>query len=72
MQSARMVREPSGMMLALNALAAGFLAPLAALVASGQQLQTMGAHLNPYGDVLEAGGVYAGLVGSQGIGMARG
>lgn len=43
-----------GMMLALNALAAGFLAPLAALVASGQQLQSMGAHLNRMADVLEA------------------
>ena len=43
-----------GTMLALNALAAGFLAPLAALVASGQQLQSMGAHLNRMADVLEA------------------
>ncbi|MEX1019712.1 MAG: peptidase domain-containing ABC transporter [Litorilinea sp.] len=43
-----------GMMLALNALATGFLTPLAALVASGQQLQTMGAHLNRMADVLEA------------------
>ena len=43
-----------GMMLALNALAAGFLAPLAALVSSGQQLQSMGAHLNRMSDVLEA------------------
>lgn len=43
-----------GTMLALNALAAGFLAPLAALVASGQQLQSMGAHLSRMSDVLEA------------------
>ena len=43
-----------GAMLALNVLATGFLAPLAALVASGQQLQSMGAHLNRMADVLEA------------------
>lgn len=43
-----------GMMLALNALATGFLTPLAALVSSGQQLQSMGAHLNRMSDVLEA------------------
>lgn len=43
-----------GMMLALNALAAGFLTPLAALVAAGQQLQTVGAQLQRMADVLEA------------------
>ncbi len=43
-----------GMMLALNTLAVGFLAPLSSLIASGQQLQSMGAHLNRMADVLEA------------------
>jgi ABC-type bacteriocin/lantibiotic exporter with double-glycine peptidase domain len=43
-----------GTMLALNALAASFLAPLASLVASGQQLQLVGAHLDRIADVVEA------------------
>lgn len=43
-----------GTMLALNALAVGFLTPLGALVASGQQLQTVGVHLNRLADVLES------------------
>ncbi len=43
-----------GAMLALNSLALGFLMPLDALVASGQQLQSMGAHLSRMADVLEA------------------
>ena len=44
-----------GTMLALNALAAGFLAPLTSLVSTGQQLQMVGAHLDRIADVLEAG-----------------
>jgi ABC-type bacteriocin/lantibiotic exporter with double-glycine peptidase domain len=43
-----------GTMLALNALAASFLAPLASLVSSGQQLQLVGAHLDRIADVVEA------------------
>jgi ABC-type bacteriocin/lantibiotic exporter with double-glycine peptidase domain len=43
-----------GAMLALNSLALGFLTPLDALVASGQQLQSVGAHLSRMADVLEA------------------
>lgn len=43
-----------GTMLALNALAASFLAPLSSLVASGQGLQMAGAHLDRIADVLEA------------------
>jgi ABC-type bacteriocin/lantibiotic exporter with double-glycine peptidase domain len=43
-----------GTMLALNALAASFLAPLASIVSSGQQLQLAGAHLDRLADVLEA------------------
>ncbi len=43
-----------GAMLALNSLALGFLMPLDALVASGQQLQSVGAHLSRMADVLEA------------------
>ncbi len=43
-----------GAMLALNTLALGFLTPLDALVASGQQLQSVGAHLSRMADVLEA------------------
>lgn len=43
-----------GAMLALNTLAMGFLTPLDALVASGQQLQSVGAHLSRMADVLEA------------------
>lgn len=43
-----------GTMLALNALANSFLSPLIALVASGQQLQMVGAHLERISDVLEA------------------
>jgi len=42
-----------GAMLALNTLAMGFLTPLNALVASGQQLQSVGAHLSRMADVLE-------------------
>ncbi|MGH9836127.1 MAG: peptidase domain-containing ABC transporter [Blastocatellia bacterium] len=43
-----------GTMLALNALAASFLAPLASLVASGQQFQLVSAHLDRIADVVEA------------------
>ena len=43
-----------GTMVALNALAAAFLAPLASLVSSGQQLQLIGAHLERIADVTEA------------------
>lgn len=43
-----------GTMLALNALAAAFLAPLTSLVSSGQRLQLAGAHLERLADVLEA------------------
>lgn len=43
-----------GTMLALNALAATFLQPLASLVSSGQQLQAVGSHLERIADVLEA------------------
>ena len=43
-----------GAMLALNTLALGFLAPLSSLVASGQQLQSVGAHLARMADVLGA------------------
>jgi ABC-type bacteriocin/lantibiotic exporter with double-glycine peptidase domain len=43
-----------GTMLALNALAAAFLAPLASLIANGQRLQMVGAHLERIGDVLQA------------------
>jgi HlyB family type I secretion system ABC transporter len=43
-----------GTMLALNALAAAFLAPLTSLVASGQRLQLVQAHFERVGDVLEA------------------
>lgn len=43
-----------GTMLALNALAASFLTPLASLVSSGQQIQLVGAHLDRISDVLEA------------------
>ena len=57
-----------GEMLALNALAVGFLAPLDALVGSAQQFQTVGAHLNRLADVLgtpreEAGAVAPALTG---------
>src|SRR5436305_11532943 len=41
-------------MVALNALAAAFFAPLASLVSSGQQLQLIGAHLERIADVTEA------------------
>ena len=47
-------RMSIGMMLAMNALAASFLAPALSLVASGQQLQIAGAHLERISDVLEA------------------
>jgi ABC-type bacteriocin/lantibiotic exporter with double-glycine peptidase domain len=43
-----------GTMLALTALAAGFLAPLNSLVSSGQQLQTVQAHLERIADVTMA------------------
>jgi ATP-binding cassette, subfamily B, bacterial len=43
-----------GMMLALNALATSFLSPLASLVSTGQQLQTVAAHLDRITDVIEA------------------
>ncbi len=43
-----------GTMLALNALAAAFLAPLGSLVSSGQQLQLVRAHLDRIADVAEA------------------
>jgi len=43
-----------GTMLAVNALAASFLAPLASLMSSGQQLQLACAHLDRLADVLEA------------------
>ncbi|HEX6552606.1 MAG TPA: peptidase domain-containing ABC transporter [Ktedonobacteraceae bacterium] len=43
-----------GTMVALNALAAAFFAPLASLVSSGQQFQLMGAHLERIADVTEA------------------
>lgn len=47
-------RMTIGAMLALNALAASFLSPLASLVSNGQRLQLAGAHLERIGDVLEA------------------
>ncbi|MFT3771499.1 MAG: peptidase domain-containing ABC transporter [Minicystis sp.] len=43
-----------GTMLALNALAALFLAPLASFVSNGQRLQLVGAYLERIADVLEA------------------
>lgn len=43
-----------GTMLALNALAAAFLAPLGSLVSSGQQLQLVRAHFDRIADVMEA------------------
>lgn len=43
-----------GSMLALNAIAIAFLAPLASLVASSQQLQLVGAHFERLADVLTA------------------
>jgi ABC-type bacteriocin/lantibiotic exporter with double-glycine peptidase domain len=43
-----------GTMLALQAVAAAVLTPLASLVATGQRLQLVGAHLDRLGDVLEA------------------
>jgi NHLM bacteriocin system ABC transporter peptidase/ATP-binding protein len=43
-----------GTMLALQALAASVLAPLGSLVANGQRLQMVGAHLDRLADVLEA------------------
>jgi len=46
-------RMSLGTMLALSALASSFLAPLASLVASGQSLQLVGAHLERIGDVLQ-------------------
>ncbi|MDJ0620557.1 MAG: peptidase domain-containing ABC transporter [Calothrix sp. MO_192.B10] len=43
-----------GTMLAMNAIAALFLAPIASLVTSGQYLQVAGAHLERLTDVLQA------------------
>lgn len=43
-----------GTMLALNALAAAFLAPLSSLVSNGQQLQLVRSHLERLVDVMEA------------------
>ncbi len=43
-----------GTMLALQALAASVLTPLASLVANGQRLQLVGAHLERLADVLDA------------------
>ncbi|MGE3798627.1 MAG: peptidase domain-containing ABC transporter [Thermomicrobiales bacterium] len=43
-----------GTMLALQAMAAGVLAPLASLVANGQRLQLVGAHLDRLSDILDA------------------
>jgi HlyB family type I secretion system ABC transporter len=43
-----------GAMLALNALAASVLTPLASLAATGQRLQLVGAHLERIADVLQA------------------
>ncbi|HEU5230057.1 MAG TPA: peptidase domain-containing ABC transporter [Ktedonobacteraceae bacterium] len=43
-----------GTMLALNALAAAFLAPLGSLVSSGQSLQLVRSHLDRIADVMEA------------------
>jgi ABC-type bacteriocin/lantibiotic exporter with double-glycine peptidase domain len=43
-----------GTMLALQALATSTLAPLASLVANGQRLQLVGAHLDRLSDVLDA------------------
>ncbi|WP_208729938.1 peptidase domain-containing ABC transporter [Corallococcus exercitus] len=47
-------RMSLGTMLALNAVAAAFLAPLASLVATGQQLQLAGAHMGRILDLVEA------------------
>ncbi len=43
-----------GTMVALEALAAAFLAPLASVVSSGQQFQLVGAHLERIADVTES------------------
>lgn len=43
-----------GMMLALNALAVGFLTPLSTLVSSGLQLQLLGGYIERIDDVLSA------------------
>jgi ATP-binding cassette subfamily B protein len=43
-----------GGMLALNALVAGFLSPVGSLIANGQQLMLVGAHLERISDVLQA------------------
>jgi ABC-type bacteriocin/lantibiotic exporter with double-glycine peptidase domain len=43
-----------GTMLALSALAAAFLAPLASLIGTGRQLQLVGAHLERVFDVMRA------------------
>ena len=43
-----------GTMLAMSAVAAAFLSPLTALIAAGQQLQMIGAHLDRIADVMDA------------------
>lgn len=43
-----------GGMMALSALAAGFLGPLGSLVATGQQLQLLGSYMERINDVLDA------------------
>lgn len=43
-----------GTMLALNALAASVMAPLASLISNGQRLQLVGSHLERIADVLQA------------------
>ncbi|HEU4510378.1 MAG TPA: peptidase domain-containing ABC transporter, partial [Pyrinomonadaceae bacterium] len=43
-----------GTMLALNALAASVMGPLASLIANGQRLQLVGSHLERIADVLQA------------------
>jgi ABC-type bacteriocin/lantibiotic exporter with double-glycine peptidase domain len=43
-----------GMMLAVSSLAVSFIGPLSSLVATGQQLQLIGANLERIGDVLRA------------------
>ena len=45
---------PLGTMLAFDAIGVAFLLPLSSLLDTGQQLQTLGAHLNRITDVIEA------------------
>jgi ABC-type bacteriocin/lantibiotic exporter with double-glycine peptidase domain len=47
-------RMSIGTVLAMNALAAAFLAPLGTLISNAQQLQTVGAHLERISDILDA------------------